>query len=217
MTTIWDLPTRACHWLLATAVTGLVATGKIGGDDVMVWHGRLGYCAGTLLLFRIVWGFAGGRWSRFASFRPSLDRAWRDARRRVAADPVGHSPLGALSVYAMLMFLCLQVASGLFSATKEDFAGPLSALVSNATVHFVTGYHKRIGQLVVIALVTLHIAAIAFYAWRGRNLAGAMWHGRKPVPAATAGSRDDARTRWLALGVMSLCSLVMWVIVQLGR
>lgn len=200
MTTIWDLPTRVFHWLLAAAVIGMIVTGKIGGDEVLVWHGRLGYCVGALLLFRIVWGFAGGRWSRFGRF----------------SDPVGHGPLGALSVYAMLSFLIAQVATGLFSETKHDFAGPLSTLVSNATAHFITGYHKRVGQLVVIALVTLHVAAIAFYAWRGSNLVGAIWHGRKPVPGTTAGSRDDARTRAFALALLGLCALAMWGVVRLG-
>jgi cytochrome b len=216
MTTIWDLPTRVFHWLLAAAVAGMIATGKIGGDDVIVWHARLGYCVGALLMFRVVWGFVGGHWSRFESFPPSIAQAWRYWREGEPLDLRGHSPLGALSVYAMLAFLALQVASGLFAETKEDFAGPLAALVSNATVHFMTGYHKRVGQLVVIALVVLHVAAVAVYASRGRDLVSPMWHGRKPVPGATPGSRDDARTRWLALGIMSLCSLVMWAVVKLG-
>jgi cytochrome b len=217
MTPIWDLPTRVFHWLLSAAVTALVVTGKIGGDDVIAWHARAGYCVGALLIFRIVWGVAGGYWSRFSSFPPSPARAWRSWRDRNAVDPVGHSPLGALSVYAMLVLLAMQVGSGLFSQTKEDFAGPLTAVVSNATVHFMTGYHKRVGQLAVIALVTLHVIAIAFYAWRGRNLVPPMWHGRKAVPPGTLPSRDDARTRILAVVVLSLCSLVMWWIVQLGN
>ena len=34
----------------------------------MEWHFRLGYAVLALLLFRLVWGFVGGRWSRFAAF-----------------------------------------------------------------------------------------------------------------------------------------------------
>lgn len=217
MTTIWDLPTRVFHWLLAAAVIALIVTGKIGGDDVIAWHARVGYCVGALLIFRIVWGVAGGYWSRFSSFPPSPARAWKSWRDGKTVDPVGHSPLGALSVYAMLALLAMQVASGLFAQTKEDFAGPLASLVSNATVHFVTGYHKRVGQLVVIALVSLHVIAIAFYAWRGRNLVASMWHGRKVVPAGTPSSRDDVRARVLAVVILSMCSLVMWCIVKLGN
>ena len=76
---VWDLPVRAFHWSLVACVVGLVISGNIGGS-AMTWHFRFGYCVATLLLFRIVWGFAGGHWSRFASFiyPPSqvLKRAW---------------------------------------------------------------------------------------------------------------------------------------------
>ena len=211
-TRVWDLPTRVFHWLLALAAVGMLVTGKVGGD-ALEWHARLGYFVGALLLFRIGWGFVGGHWSRFAAFPPSPSRAWTYLRGQASPLP-GHNPLGALSVYAMLLFFALQVASGLFSATKEDFAGPLSVLVSNATVHFMTGYHKRVGQVVLIALVSLHLLAVLYYLARGTNLVTGMVHGDHPGPAEA--SRDDARSRWLAVVLMSLCSLVMWGVVKLG-
>ena len=213
---IWDLPTRVFHWSLALCVIALLVTGMIGGDDVMAWHARLGYCAGALLLFRLLWGFVGGRWSRFSSFAPSLARAWRYLSGRDGAGAVGHDPLGALSVYAMLAFLVAQVASGLFSQTKEDFAGPLAPLVSNAAAHALTGYHKNIGQPVLIALLSLHLAAIAYYVWRGRRLIGPMLSGDSAAAPAAPASRDDARTRAMAIVLLSVCSLVMWCVVKLG-
>jgi cytochrome b len=64
---IWDLPTRLFHWALVLCVMGLFVTGKVGGD-AMNWHFRIGYAVLTLALFRIVWGFTGGYWSRFVRF-----------------------------------------------------------------------------------------------------------------------------------------------------
>src|ERR1700748_1789730 len=64
---VWDLPTRVFHWALALCVVGSFTSGYIGGN-AMAWHLRFGYAAFALLLFRLVWGFVGGRWSRFASF-----------------------------------------------------------------------------------------------------------------------------------------------------
>jgi cytochrome b len=213
---VWDLPTRLYHWVLAVAAVAMLVTGRIGGE-VMVWHARLGYCVGALILFRLLWGWAGGHWSRFTSFPPSPRAAWKYLRASAAATPLaGHSPLGALSVYAMLAFLLLQVASGLFSETKEDFAGPLTALVSNATVHWFTGYHKNVGQWVLIGLVVLHLAAIAWYDLRGEKLLGAMLHGEKVIAAAGTPSRDDASSRFRALALLVLCGLVMWGVVSLG-
>lgn len=209
---VWDLPTRLFHWLLAAAAVGLVVTGKLGGD-ALLWHARLGYCVGTLVMFRVLWGFVGGNWSRFSAFVPSPSRALSYLRGRTPAGP-GHNPLGAFSVHAMLLFFALQVASGLFSATKEDFAGPLSAIVSNSTAHFMTGYHKRVGEVVLLVLVALHVLAVLYYLLRGNNLVAAMVHGEQDGPGVPA--RDDARSRWLALALLSLCSLVMWCVVKLG-
>ena len=64
---VWDLPTRIFHWSLVLCILGLVVTGQIGGN-AMIWHFRFGYTMITLLLFRVVWGFVGGSWSRFTSF-----------------------------------------------------------------------------------------------------------------------------------------------------
>ncbi|MEP6823730.1 MAG: cytochrome b/b6 domain-containing protein, partial [Ramlibacter sp.] len=64
---VWDLPTRLFHWALVACVLGLVVTAYLPGTWI-VWHSRLGYAVLALLLFRIVWGLVGGRWSRFGSF-----------------------------------------------------------------------------------------------------------------------------------------------------
>lgn len=66
---VWDLPTRLFHWGLVVCVVGLVVTGEVG-DSAMVWHFRLGYGVLSLLLFRLVWGFIGGHWSRERSRSP---------------------------------------------------------------------------------------------------------------------------------------------------
>lgn len=212
---VWDLPTRLFHWSLAAATAGLLVTGTVGGDDLLAWHARLGYTVATLLLFRLVWGFIGGRWSRFGSMPVDPRRAWASLRGR-EADPVGHSPSGALSVYSMLLFLALQVGSGLFAQTKEDFAGPLSTLVSNATSHLLTGYHKNVGRFALIALVVLHLTAVAWYAARGSDLVRAMFSGTREVSTHTQASRDDALSRLAALVLLVVCAAAVSWVVKLG-
>ena len=64
----------------------------------------------------LLWGLAGGRWSRFGSFMHGPATILRHLRGQSAADElhhVGHIPLGALSVLAMLGLLAVQVACGL--------------------------------------------------------------------------------------------------------
>ncbi len=212
---IWDLPTRAFHWLLAACVVASVASAKIGGD-AMVWHLRLGYTVLALLAFRLLWGFVGGRWSRFSAFVYAPSTVWRYVRGRHAAHEhldAGHSPLGALSVFALLAVLALQVGTGLFADDEIATTGPLISYVSGATSLAFTKWHKGWGQWLIIGLVALHVVAIAVYALRRRNLIGPMVAGDKHLPAHVPASADHAGTRLLALGLFaSCCAAVAWLV-----
>jgi len=208
---VWDLPTRIFHWALAAGVIALGITGTVGSFNVMVWHFRLGYAVLALLLFRLVWGLVGGRWSRFAAFlyspRTVIDYLRGNGK---PAHAVGHSPIGAGSVFAMLALLIAQVASGLVG--NDEAAGPLARFVSNATVSLASNYHANIGKWLLLVLVALHIAAIVYYLLRKNNLVGAMLHGDKEMVAAVPSSRDDAASRTGALLVLIACGgVAYWI------
>lgn len=209
---VWDLPTRIFHWALVAGVLGLAISGTLGGN-AMIWHFRFGYAVLTLLLFRIVWGLIGGRWSRFGAFIYSPQSVFNYLKGRGKAEhSVGHSPIGAGSVFAMLGILLAQVGSGMLSDDEIAFAGPLTRFVSNASVSLATNYHKNIGKWILLALVLLHIAAIIFYLWRKHNLVGAMLHGDKELVTRVPPSRDDAASRTAALVVLVACAgLVYWI------
>ena len=214
---VWDLPTRLFHWALVVCVIGQIITANVGGNW-MNWHLRLGYTVLTLLLFRLVWGFVGGHWSRFGSFlyAPSSVLAYLRGRAK-PEHRVGHTPLGALSVFALLLILLAQVTTGLMSDDEIAFFGPLVRFVSGDTVSAATSYHKNVGKFIVFGLVALHVLAIVFYKLvRKQSLVKAMVVGTKTLPAPTAHARDDATTRSLALVVLLVCAgLVAWL-VRLG-
>jgi cytochrome b len=214
---IWDLPTRFCHWALFLCILGSAATALTGGNW-MVWHFRLGYAVFALLLFRLVWGLVGGRWSRFASFIYTPSAVINYLRGRALPEQLaGHNPLGAGSVFAMLLFLMAQVGSGLFSDDEIASAGPLTALVSNAWVSTASWYHKEVGSFILLALVLTHIAAVMFYLWKKKeNLIRPMLHGDKALPVALEPSRDDAVSRVSALLLLGVCAGVVAWVVSLG-
>ncbi len=214
---IWDLPTRLFHWALATSVVALVVTAKVGGN-AMVWHLRLGYVVLALLIFRLVWGMVGGRWSRFGAFLYSPVRLVRYLRGPGhPEDSVGHSPLGALSVFALLAVLTAQVGTGLLSDDEIAFQGPLTRFVSNAVVGQATGYHKEIGQYLVLGLVGLHVLAIGFYVLvRKHQLVAPMLHGDKELPQPVAPSRDDLASRATAVIALGIGAGVAWWVSTLG-
>ena len=214
---VWDLPTRLFHWSLAACVIGLVTTANIGGNW-MNWHFRFGYSVLTLLLFRLVWGVVGGHWSRFKSFvfAPATLLAYVRGRGR-DEDSVGHPPTGALSVFALLLVLLMQVSSGLFSDDEIAFAGPLTALVSSDWVSALTSYHKNIGKFLVVGLVVLHLLAIAYYRWaRKTDLVRPMVTGDKRLTHATRSSRDTGSSRLAALVLLLLCATLVNRLVALG-
>ncbi len=212
---VWDLPTRLFHWVLAASLVGSIVSAKVGGQ-AMVLHFRLGYLALALLLFRVLWGLVGGRWSRFASFVRGPSTLWRYLRGRHRPEEgldVGHSPLAALSVLALLAVLALQVGSGLVADDEIANVGPLNRYVSGALASWMTGWHKSWGQWILIGLVVLHLAAIAFYRFvRGRDLVSPMISGDKPLPPGVPGSADAAPQRLLALLVAAACAAcAYWV------
>jgi cytochrome b len=209
---VWDLPTRLFHWALATCIVVSVVSAKIGGN-AMVWHFRCGYVVLGLLVFRLLWGLVGGHWSRLARFIYAPSTLLRYLRGRAAPHEhldVGHSPLGALSVFAMLIVLAVQVGTGLVGDDEISNVGPLNRHVSNATGLAATAWHTTWGQWAVIGLVLLHVAAVISYTVRGKALIAAMVGGDKRLPAGTPASADGRRTRWLAflLAVVSAAGVV---------
>ena len=156
---LWDLPTRLFHWLLVLAVIAAVVSGQLGGNLIEV-HGKIGLAIVGLIAFRLVWGFAGSTYARFAQFFPTpakikvyLKGEWRG---------LGHNPLGGLSVFSLIFLLTVQVTSGLFSNDDIAFVGPLFELIDKSLSDRLSGIHHLLSN-VLIALVVLHVGAVIFH------------------------------------------------------
>src|SRR4029078_4931071 len=81
-----------------------------------------------------------------------------------------HTPLGALSVVALLVAVAIQVSLGLISQDEDGiYAGPLAGLVSSDTSDKARDIHE-LWFNVILGLIILHVAAIIFYRLRGRHL-----------------------------------------------
>ena len=205
---VWDWPVRLFHWLLLALVVGSVVSVKIGGG-AMVWHGRFGQAILGLVVFRVVWGLIGSRTARFASFvrgpraiADYLAGRWRG---------VGHNPLGALSVLAMLAVIGFQAATGLFAYDDIAYRGPMAPAVAGAVVDRLSGWH-RLGQWALFAVVALHLAAVLWYVLvRRETLVRPMLTGRKEVGAGDARDRaNDGGGPIRLLLALALAALAVW-------
>lgn len=194
---VWDLPLRLFHWLLLICVAGALVSVQLKAMD---WHGRFGLAVLGLLVFRMVWGFVGSTHARFVSFapRPSSLMAYLSGRW----DGLGHNPLGALSVFAILAVLAFQAVSGLFADDVIAYTGPLRPAVSGEVSSALTGWHMRM-EYVIYGLITLHLAAIAFHEFIKRErLVQPMITGEKPATGSSA--RDPRGGGWIALVIAVL-------------
>ena len=212
---VWDLPMRLFHWALAALMLASIVAVKLGGGW-MDWHLGTGYAVLALLVFRLLWGFAGSRYARFSSFAFG-PRAVLGYLRGAADVPrtLGHSPLGSLSVWALLAAVGTVAVSGLFATDEISYEGPWARAVSEATSLLLTAVHKQ-AEPVLYALVGLHVAAIAYYFLRGENLVQPMITGDKPVEADWPAARDDTTLRLRALALLAVAAAVVWLAVAAG-
>ena len=206
---VWDLPIRLFHWLLAALIGFSWWSIK---NDQPDWHIWSGFAILTLLVFRLLWGLFGSSTARFANFvrGPAVvgeylrdSKSWRFA---------GHSPLGALSVIALLAAVAAQVALGLVSVDEDGLnEGPLAQLVSLDFSEEARDLHEDFFN-VLLALIVLHIAAVVYYRLvEGKRLTGAMFTGRAALEPGVEPMRP---AKWwvAALCLAGAFAFVRWIV-----
>ena len=214
---VWDLPIRVFHWLLVICIAGSFVTINLG-DEFIQWHAYFGYSILTLLIFRIVWGFVGSTHARFTSFLPTK-KAIFDYLSGSSPRVLGHNPIGAISVFALIFVLCVQVLTGLFVDDEVSFQGPLAKYVSGSISSFLSEIHEG-NQVVIYTLIAIHIAAIWYYKkFKGENLIKPMINGDKEIdPSEEAkylpadlgrASKDGVLQRGFALLLLSVIAVVV--------
>jgi len=119
----------------------------------------VGYVFTINLLWRLVWGFIGGPYSRWKAVLPvgrgfiaALSSQLRDIRSGNSEPHAGHSPLGRIAVTVIFFFLLVQGATGL------------------------TNYYF------LLALILFHIIAVISAEMReGGSIISAMFTGKKTL------------------------------------
>jgi cytochrome b len=167
MVRVWDLFVRCAHWALVVSVVSAWLLRHTDGP----WHIRLGYTALAIVVARIVWGFIGTDHARFAEFvrSPRTTIAYaRAVLTRREPRHLGHNPLGAWMILALIVTIALLGLTGWMSTTDAYWG-----------IAWVADTHEMLSDA-LIALVALHLAGVIFSSIRHReNLVAAMVHGRK--------------------------------------
>jgi cytochrome b len=146
----WDAGVRWFHWINVLCVIGLIAVGVVILNDkslgvtnegkillktVHVW---IGYVLALNLLWRLVWAFLGGRYSRWTAFLPFRRGFFKEAREYISAfasgqpkQYVGHNPLGRIAVTLLIFLLLVQAVTGLVLAGTDLYYPPIGSWIAN--------------------------------------------------------------------------------------
>lgn len=146
----WDLPTRLFHWInflcvVTLSFLGLIMLNKgaigITGTEANIGlktvHVLTGYVFAVNLIVRIVWGFIGGRYSRWSSLLPgkNFKQVISDYNASIKTGQpqtfIGHNPKGQLSVLVLLLLLTIMMVTGMVRAGTDIYYPPLGSLFAS--------------------------------------------------------------------------------------
>ncbi|HKJ53627.1 MAG TPA: cytochrome b/b6 domain-containing protein [Gammaproteobacteria bacterium] len=174
----WDPLIRVFHWSLALCFLVTYVT----EDDGMTLHIWAGYAAAILIGFRLLWGLIGTRNARFLSFVKSPQRVKQHLRDMLSLRPahyLGHNPVAAVMVIALLVSIALAAFTGMM-LIASDGQGPLAGtMFASFGGDAVKGIHEFFANFTLL-LVLIHVGGVIVSSLlEGENLAKAMITGRK--------------------------------------
>ena len=145
---VWDRTTRWFHWINVICVLGLLvfglgilnhkALGIDGEEEILLkqFHVVIGYVFAVNLAWRLLWGFIGGKYSRWTRLFP-LGKGFIGKVRDYAGGLLrgkppaymGHNPLGRVMVSLLLFLLTLQAVTGLVLAGTDLYYPPFGGQI----------------------------------------------------------------------------------------
>jgi cytochrome b len=207
---LWDWPIRLTHWSLAICVLACYGTAEWHWLD-MQWHFYFGYAILVLCVFRVLWGLFGSEHARFASFVRTPRAIWQYLQGNYPKR-LGHNPLGALSVLALIGALFVQTFTGLFNNDDIEWFGPLSEKISGDWQESMADIHERF-YWVLFALIAVHVIAVLYYTLIKRDgLLRPMITGKKLGVDRSNPAMVDERQKplWLAILLLLMSASLVW-------
>lgn len=168
---VYDALVRLAHLVFISGVAAAWFTRNAPGG----WHEWIGYAVMTVLAVRLAWGVFGTPAARFRRFVRGPRATCRYARALLqdrAPRHLGHNPLGAWMILALLSTLVVIVVTGWMFTTDRWFG-----------YAWVIRSHE-IATWLLFALVPLHVGGVIHASRKHHeNLVASMLHGNKPAAA----------------------------------
>ena len=203
-TNVWTLPTRVFHWYLAA---GCVLAYIL--SDYTQIHAAIGLSIGTLLLFRLIWGITGPRYSRFKDFPLSPKKVIHFIKNIKTEEHLytGHNPAAATIMLLIIITGICVATTGLLTVLSDDtdFFGP--ARFSNFEGHM--ELHETFITILMV-LVGMHIIGLvtSLYTDKGAKTIFSMFSGIKRLPGINANLNLWQRAFAIIAGIATISVLV---------
>jgi len=212
---VWDKFIRAFHWALVIGVSTAAVSGFLLRPTWINLHIWAGVTATALLLARVLWGIWGSKNARFSGFikgpREVLAHM-KELRAGKAARHLGHNPLGALMIIALLGTVFLLMLTGMTGLGGVFKTGPLGFASTFSIGSYTLSVHKVLA-IFLLVLIGLHIAGAIFEGMRTKeNLVKSMVTGKKE---SREGDHDlaevPAHPIWATLAFGVLMGGLVWL------
>ena len=194
---IWDIPTRAFHWLLALGFTAAASIALLSSEHgaLFPYHAIIGLTLALLVGMRIIWGFLGTRHARFGSFifgpRALLDYVGGHFTGR-SARYIGHNPGSAVAIFALLVLVLALAGTGFMLGRGDE---------RFEEVHEILAY-------TAMAVAGVHLLGVAIHtAIYREHITLSMIHGRKVAAASDSITAGRGGIALLGLVIASLWAI----------
>jgi cytochrome b len=195
---VWDVPVRLFHWTFVILILAAWFSGEWRGER-FAYHAYIGYAAGIVLFFRLLWGFVGSSYAKFSNFVYSPIATIKYGLSVLKMSParyVGHNPLGGWMILLMIVVIGITIVTGIL--------GPIW--------HDMEEVHEFLGENIILLLIALHlIGVIADSILTRENLARAMVTGTKPAELYEGSPPDVSGGGAKRALIVALVSLVVGI------
>jgi cytochrome b len=216
---VWDRGVRMFHWGLVLSVVLCAFTGFLAPRNWLNLHLAAGSAIAALICFRLIWGGTGSTYARFRTFPLSLPAVrvhLGDLANRRPRHYLGHNPLGAVMIYALLAVLTLLVVTGTVALGGVVKQGPLAFAVPFSFGRFAREWHELLA-FALLAMVAAHLAGVVIDTVLTReSLTRAMLTGRKRASPETAAAASPPRPVVATAAVIAVAAVAVPAIIHLS-
>jgi len=160
---VWTVPTRIFHALLVLFT--LIAFITAEWDDFLTLHAAFGAAIGVLVIYRVVWGIMGPKYSRFSDFNLTIAalKEYLFSLMNPKNKYVGHNPAASYAMVGIIVVMLLLVITGLLTYGVQENRG-IFAFLHNSffrKMEIFEEVHEFLGTILWL-LIGAHVGGVLF-------------------------------------------------------